>query len=95
MPRFVKRKVSMTRACECLGISRRRVKYTPAKNDDELVKRMIELSQQHRRAGARQLRRLLKRQGFNVNLKRVCRLCKAHGLLLGRAGVTSDNFTTD
>jgi putative transposase len=72
----------MTRACECLGISRRRVKYASRKNDEVVVNRMIELAQQHRRAGARQLRRLLKREGTNVNLKRVRRLCKMHGLLL-------------
>jgi putative transposase len=40
------------------------------------------LTQQHRRAGARQLRRLLKREGTHVNLKRVHRLCREHGLLL-------------
>jgi putative transposase len=79
---LTKRDVSLTRACACLGISRRRLKYGSRKNDDVVVKRMIELARQHRRAGARQLRRLLKRQGMNVNLKRVRRLCKLHGLLL-------------
>lgn len=82
MPAFERREVSMTRACECLGICRRRLRYASKKNDDALVKRMIELTQQHRRAGTRQLRRLLKREGTNVNLKRVRRLCKLHGLLL-------------
>jgi putative transposase len=82
VPAFEKRKVSMTRACECLGISRRRLKYATRKNDEAMVKRMKELTQEHRRAGARQLRRLLKREGMTVNLKRVRRLCKLHGLLL-------------
>jgi len=72
----------MTRACECLGISRRRLKYARAKDDSELVKRMSELIKQQPRRGTRQLRRVLKRQGTNVNLKRVRRLCKLHGLLL-------------
>ena len=72
----------MTRACECLGISRRRVKYVSRKDDGALVKRMMELVSQHRRAGCRQLRRLLKLEGIHVNLKRVRRLCREHGLLL-------------
>lgn len=72
----------MTRACVLLGISRRRVKYASKKDDSDLVKRMKDLTQQHRRAGARQLRRLLKREGMCVNLKRVRRLCREHGLLL-------------
>jgi putative transposase len=58
------------------------VKYESKKKDDSLVKRLMELTQEHRRAGARQLRRLLKREGRNVNLKRVRRLCRLHGLLL-------------
>ena len=72
----------MTRACECLGISRRRVKYVSRQDDGVLVKRMMELVSQHRRAGCRQLRRLLKLEGIHVNLKRVRRLCREHGLLL-------------
>lgn len=74
----------MTRACALLGVSRRRVKYASKRtaNDDVLVTRMKELATKHPRAGARQLRRWLKREGTHVNLKRVRRLCRKHGLLL-------------
>jgi putative transposase len=48
------------------------------------VKRLKELALKHRRAGCRQLRRLLKLDGIHVNLKRVRRLCRKHGLLLKR-----------
>lgn len=72
----------MTRACLLLGISRRRVGYVSRRNDEALVKRLRTLADRHRRAGARQLRRLLRREGMNVNLKRVRRLCRLHGLLL-------------
>lgn len=84
MPAFERREVSMTRACVLLGVSRRRVKYASKRiaNDEALVTRMKELAQKHPRAGARQLRRLLKREGTGVNLKRVRRLCRKHGLLL-------------
>lgn len=86
MPAFEKRDVSMTRACVLLGVSRRRVTYASKRiaNDEALVARMKELAKQHPRAGARQLRRLLKREGTHVNLKRVRRLCRKHGLLLKR-----------
>jgi transposase InsO family protein len=45
---------------------------------------MKELTQKHPRAGTRQLRRLLKREGTGVNLKRVRRLCRLHGLMLSQ-----------
>lgn len=82
MPLFEKKKVSLTRACGLLGISRRRLKYAAKKDDAELVKRLMELAKKHPRWGSRQLRRVLKREGTIVNLKRVRRLCKRHGLTL-------------
>lgn len=74
----------MTRACVLLGVSRRRVKYASRRiaNDEALVMRMKELASKHRRAGARQLRRWLKREGRHVNLKRIRRLCRLHDLML-------------
>ena len=72
----------MTRACALLNISRRRLRYATKKNDSELVNRLMELARQHPRWGVRQLRRALRRQGEAVNLKRVRRLCREHGLLI-------------
>ena len=80
--RFEKRDVAVSRACDCLGISRRRLTYASKKNDDELVQRLMDLTRKHPRFGARQLRRTLRRAGTNVNLKRVRRLCRRHGLML-------------
>ena len=82
MPAFEKRDVAMTRACECLGICRRRLTYRPTKKNDELVMTLKALTQQHPRFGVRQLRRKLLLNGQRVNLKRVRRLCKLNGLLL-------------
>lgn len=79
---FEKRELSMTRACVCLGISRRRLGYASRKNDVELAGMLKELARQQPRWGARQLRRSLALQGTRVNLKRVRRLCKLHGLLV-------------
>jgi putative transposase len=65
-----------------LGISRRRLRYESAKDDAELVERLKELAGRHPRWGVRQLRRKLLLEGRRVNLKRIRRLCRLHGLLL-------------
>jgi putative transposase len=82
VPWIEKREISMSRACELIGVSRRRLTYTSKKNDDDLVQRLMELARKHPRFGSRQLRRKLRREGTKVNLKRVRRLCRKHGLLL-------------
>jgi putative transposase len=79
---FEKQDVSLTRACELLGISRRRCKYRSRRDDSELVDQMKELARQHPRWGVRQIWRSLRRAGRVVNLKRVRRLSRKHGLLL-------------
>jgi putative transposase len=82
VPCFEQRDVPVSRACELIGVSRRRLNYTSRKNDKGLVERLMELASAHPRFGARQLRRMLRREGTRVNLKRVRRLCRKHGLLL-------------
>ncbi len=79
---FESREVSVSRACELLGVSRRRLTYTSRKNDADLASRLKTLAQLHPRFGVRQLWRQVRRQGLVVNLKRVRRLCREHGLLL-------------
>jgi putative transposase len=83
-PMFEQRDVSITRACKLLGISRRRVKYRAKKRGDAMVMKLKELAERHPRWGAAQLHHKLLMIGDRVNLKRVRRLCKLHGLLLKR-----------
>jgi putative transposase len=52
------------------------------KNDEELVKRLKELAAAHPRYGSRHLCAMLRREKCKVNLKRVRRLCRTHGLSL-------------
>jgi putative transposase len=52
------------------------------RRDDELSGKLMELAREHPRYGVRRLHALLRREGMAVNLKRVRRLCKKHGLLL-------------
>lgn len=76
------RQVSATRACALVRVSRRRLGYVSRKDDGELVAELKDLAAAHPRYGCRRLCVMLRRGGRAVNLKRVRRLCRAHGLLL-------------
>jgi putative transposase len=97
VPRLRQRRISLSRACELLSISRRRLTYASKKDDAELVERLKALARAHPRFGVRQLWRMIRREdegredegredatgpAKRVNLKRVRRLCRKHGLLL-------------
>jgi putative transposase len=74
--------LSVRRACWWLNVSRSWLRYVSRKTDDELVGKLMALAAEHPRYGARRLWALLRREGVAVNLKRVRRLCREHGLLL-------------
>lgn len=59
-----------------MGISRSVLRYRPARNqaDEELTARMVSLAQVRRRFGYRRIHVLLRREGRQVNHKRVYRL---------------------
>ena len=78
----VARKLSTRGACALVKVSRRRLAYRSRRNDDELVTRLKELAALHPRYGSRRLWAMLRRDGRVVNLKRVRRLCRKHGLML-------------
>jgi putative transposase len=75
------RKVSAARACELVKVSRRRLGYVSRKKQEDLA-RIKKLAADHPRYGCRRLSKMLRREGRVVNLKRVRRLCREHGLLL-------------
>lgn len=76
------KQVSVSRACELVKVSRRRLGYVCRKNDAKLVARLKELALKYPRSGVRQLRGRLLVEGLKVNLKRVRRLCRKYGLML-------------
>ena len=78
----VTRQMSTSGACALVKVSRRRLAYVSRRNDDELVTRLKELAALHPRYGSRHLWAMLRREGRKVNLKRVRRLCRKHGLTL-------------
>jgi putative transposase len=63
-------------------MSRSWLRYQSRRKDDELVMKLTDLARAHPRYGSRRLHALLRRGGQMVNLKRVRRLCRKHGLLL-------------
>jgi putative transposase len=79
-----RRKVSAAYACRLVKVSRRRLGYASRRPDDELVARLKELAAAYPRDGSRRLWAKLRREGRIVNLKRVRRLCRKHGLTLTR-----------
>lgn len=79
---FESHEIAAGRACELLGVSRRRLHYASKKDDGELARKLMDLARQHPRYGVRHLHALLRREGMVVNRKRVHRLCRKHGLLL-------------
>jgi putative transposase len=79
---LVSRKISVRRACCFLGLSRSWLKYLSVEKDDGLANRLMELARAHPRHGVRMLWGMLRGEGWKVNVKRVARLCRKHGLLL-------------
>jgi putative transposase len=76
------RKLSRRRACELVKVSRRRLGYLSRRNDEKLVTHLKELALKHPSYGSRMLWGMLRQEGTKVNLKRVRRLCRKHGLTL-------------
>jgi putative transposase len=76
------REMSASHACTLVKVSRRRLGYQSRGNDGPLIQRLKELAALHPRYGGRRLWALLRREGRKVNLKRVRRLCRRHGLTL-------------
>lgn len=77
--------MSERRACWLLGVDRSSYRYRPKPNsDEELCGRLRELAAQHPRYGYRRLGALLRREGRQVNHKKVERLYRREGLAVRR-----------
>ena len=75
-------KVSERQTCRALGVPRSTQRYKARIADDEpqLVKDIVRLATQYGRYGYRRITRMLKREGWKVNRKRVERLWRQEGL---------------
>lgn len=74
--------ISLRRACRLVGVSRSTLTYLSQKQSDdrEIQARLTELAGERRRFGYRRLHILLRREGLEVNHKRVYRLYNEAGL---------------
>jgi putative transposase len=77
--------LSQRRACGLIGITRRSLRREPAEDrNQELRQRLRALAEERRRWGCPMLYRVIRREGFKVNHKRVERLYREEGLSLRR-----------
>lgn len=75
------RRFSQRRACKLVSVARSTARYRRRRQDDpELVAALQATAQQHPAYGYRPVTALLKRQGWQVNAKRIHRLWKQAGL---------------
>jgi len=84
---MTERGYSQRRACGLARIDPRVYRYRSSRPDDEgLRQRLRELASQRRRFGYRRLHILLKREGIEVNRKKVYRLYREEGLTVRKRG---------
>lgn len=81
---FIKtRHISERRSCRLISLNRKSCRYRrKLRADNDLVKRVRELAIEYPRFGYRRIHALLKREGLEVNLKRIYRLWKQEKLSL-------------
>lgn len=78
---------SQRKACELVGIAPRVYRYQSIRGDDaDLRERLVELSAERRRFGYRRLHILLRREGWEVNWKKLYRLYKEEKLTVRKRG---------
>lgn len=84
---MVEKDYSQRRACALVGMAPRVFRYRSSRPDDaRLRQRLRELSSERRRFGYRRLHLLLKREGVEVNWKRLYRIYKEERLTVRRRG---------
>jgi putative transposase len=77
--------ISERRACRLTQLARSTERRKPpGKADDSLAQRLVELARERQRFGYRRLTALLRREGRNVNHKRIYRLYRDLGLAMRR-----------
>jgi putative transposase len=78
---------SQRRACTLIGIAPKTYRYVIARGDDsELRQRLRCLAAEHRRFGYRRLHILLRREGIEVNHKKLFRIYREERLTVRRRG---------
>lgn len=78
--------ISERRACRLVGLSRSTLRYEPQQTEEnaQLSARIVTLAQERRRFGYRRIHALLRRDGVQINHKRVYRLYRDANLAVRR-----------
>lgn len=78
---------SQRRACAVVGIDPRVYRYRSTRDDDTVLRgRLRELSSKRRRFGHRRLHLLLRREGYELNWKRLYRIYREEKLTVRKRG---------
>lgn len=77
---------SQCRACRLVGIDPRVYRYQSSKDDTALRERLKAIAHERRRFGYRRLHTLLKREGWEVNWKKIYRLYREEKLTVRKRG---------
>ncbi len=80
---YLSQEYSIATVCEVMNYPRSQVYYEPqpAKDETEIKALIVKLCGQHPTYGYRRITAMLKRQGYEINHKRVARLMRALGLV--------------
>lgn len=88
---FKSRGHSERRACELASLQRSTCRYASRREDDpKLVVRLRQIAEERPRFGYRRVHAILRREGFEVNRKRVYRIYRAAGLAVTRRRSSHD-----
>ena len=78
---------SQRRACSLVGLDRKSFRYVSCRPDDAVIRRRLrELASERRRFGYRRLHILLRREGIELNHKKLYRLYKEERLTVRKRG---------
>ena len=84
---ITERSYSQRRACSLVGLDRKTYRYASRRPaDDAIRKRLRELASERRRFGYRRLHILLRREGIEVNHKKLVRLYREERLTVHKRG---------
>lgn len=84
---MTEKRYNQKRACALAGIDPRVYRRAPKRPEDTKLRgRLKELSSERRRFGYRRLHILLKREGWNVNWKKLYRIYREEGLTVRKRG---------
>jgi len=79
--------MSERRACRTIGSDRTTIRYKSSRPDDSALRaRLRELANERRRFGYRRLHVLLRREGYEMNRKKLYRIYKEERLMVRRRG---------